>query len=135
MSLWALFFLAGASHSQCELVESQKLLPQDPTQALQEFGFALAMSSDLLIVGTPNDDTPIRGSGTASVYRFDGIRWQFEQQLFPLESVLDLFFGYSVATNGQVVVASTGRPSVPYAAVVFRYNGLQWVREQVLTHP
>jgi len=133
MSLWALFFLAGASHSQCELVESQKLLPQDPTQALQEYGFALAMSGDLLIVGIPNDDTPIRGSGTASVYRFDGARWCFEQQLFPLEPVLDLFFGHSVATNGQVVVASTGRPSVPYAAIVFRYDGLQWVREQVLT--
>ena len=72
------------------------------------------------------------------MYRYDGTQWLEEQKLAPgALQVLD-GFGCQVAISGNVILAGAhgGDPGGVQDAgevYVFRYNGTQWVEEQVLS--
>src|SRR5262245_20382707 len=58
----------------------QKVAPHDnPPSA--EFGDAVAIGGDVLVVGMPFYSTQNNGSGFAYVYRFDGRQWNFDARL------------------------------------------------------
>jgi hypothetical protein len=121
----------GASWNQ-----EQKLTASDgATDDL--FGYSVAVSGNVAVVGAVLDDDNGTDSGSAYVFRYDGASWNQEQKLTALDGWPDHYFGISVAVCGNVAVVGalwddyngTDKGSV----YVFRYDGLSWTQEQKLT--
>jgi hypothetical protein len=105
--------------------------------AADNAGFDVGINGDVAIVGVQLDDDLGTGSGSASVYRFDGSSWNFEQKLLASDGTSSDQFGRSVAVSGDVAVvgARLAGSNSPGKAYIFRYNGATWVQEQRLLNP
>jgi len=126
----------GLLHAQvCDPLEEADLLPAAGA-AGDEFGRAVALDGDVLVVGAMRDDELGTQAGAAYVYRFDGSQWVQEDKLFPDEEEGFTWFGRSVAVDGDRVVVGTNRDDElgpgAGAAYVFRYAGGQWTQEAKL---
>lgn len=116
-------------------VEEATLIPSDP-QDTQLFGWSVAISGDVAVVGSPYDEDNGPLSGSAFIYRYNGVNWIEETILLPDDFAADGQFGNAVSISGDVVVigawqhehngTSTG------AAYVFRYDGNRWIQESEL---
>ena len=105
-----------------------------------EFGFSVSISSDVCIIGDPNDGESAANSGAANVFRFDDPNWTCDAKLKLPDGSADDHFGFSVVVDGGVCVVGScndddnGRDSGSVCA--FRYNGDEndpnWILEQVL---
>ena len=79
-----------------------KLTASDGT-AVDQFGYALAMSGDLAIIGAPLDDDD--GPDSGSAYVFDGSAgWSQVAKLTPSDGTALDQFGYSAAISGDLAV-------------------------------
>lgn len=78
-----------------------KIFPDDPDFA-DNFGFSVATSGNLVVVGTPFDDD--QGDDSGSVYVFDATTGQQLRKIVPADLVADDFFGISVAIEGATLV-------------------------------
>lgn len=106
-------------------------------QANDQFGNAVAVSGDLIVVGMKNEDDtcPVPGicseSGAAFVYRFNGSSWILEATLAASDAESGFFFGQSVAVRGDfIVVGAHGANDNGVSsgsAYIFHYNGTAWV--------
>ena len=104
------------------------------------FGWTVAASDDVTIVGAYNDGCPTEefACGSAEVYRFDGAQWNAETTLTASDAGEGDYFGASIAVDGDVAVIGAYGDACPAgvlcgAAYVFRFNGSSWVPEQKLT--
>jgi len=87
-----------------------------------EFGSAVAISQDLLVVGTPYDFD----AGAAYVFSRNegGIdAWGVVAKLISSDIAYDDFFGNAVAVDGEIVVVGARDAGVGGAAYVFSRNG------------
>jgi hypothetical protein len=98
--------------------------------ARDRFGFAVAVSGNTLVVGSPYDDDLGSSSGAAYVFRYDGATWVEEAKLLAADLAAGDKFGNAVAIDGDTLVVGA-----PYhdagendsgAAYVFRYDGATW---------
>jgi|SRR5262245_10906491 len=127
--------------------EEQELVPPDAaTISLADWqvqlGPYVSVSGDVIVLGLHFDAGRGPNTGSAYVYRFDGRQWQQEQKLMAQTPASGAWFGIEVAVQGDVAVVGAfldspnlfWRPAVANAgsAEVFRYDGRQWNREQVL---
>ena len=105
------------------------------------FGRRVAVSGDRLIVGANGVD---RGSvsdvGAAYVYRREGSTWTHEATLQPAATTVPLFFGWSVAIDGDTAVVgalgdNTGGFANRGAAYVFVRTGTTWTQQAKLIMP
>ena len=127
--------------------EEQELAPADAaTISLADWqdqvGPFVSISGNVIILGLHFDASRGPNTGAAYVYRFDGHQWQSEQKLTAQAPSSGAWFGLEVAVQGDVAVVGAFldspnlflRPAVANAgsAEVFRYDGRQWNREQVL---
>jgi len=97
----------------------------------------------VIVLGLHWDDGRGANTGSAYIYRFDGQQWAQEQKVMAQNPKMSAWFGLEVAVHGDVAVVGAFqdspdlflRPAVQFAgsAEVFRYDGRQWNREQVLT--
>ena len=79
-----------------------KLTPSDGT-ALDQFGYSVAISGDLAVVGAWGDDDS--GSASGSAYVFDGSAgWSQVAKLTALDGAAGDQFGHSVAISGNLIV-------------------------------
>jgi hypothetical protein len=115
---------------------TQTLRPSDGA-VQDEFGWSVAMTGDLLVIGAKANDEQGNNAGAVYVFRHDGRRWVEEQKLAmsnpdPWDSL-----GWSVAIDGDVIVAGAieddDAATDAGAIYVYRWNGEQWVEEQKLT--
>ncbi len=88
-----------------------RLVSDDIAQS-DDFGAALAISGDVIVVGAPLDDAGvpfniINASGSAYIFRFDGLTWVQEQKLTVANPLPEDFFGHAVAVSGDVAVVAT----------------------------
>jgi hypothetical protein len=110
-----------------------------------EFGTAVAINGDILVVGSPNEDsdaTEINGdenndfsrdSGAAYVFIRSGSAWNQETYLKPSIRRFEGFFGTSLAIKGnRVLIGAPGRTG-PGAAYVFIRNDSVWTEEARIT--
>jgi hypothetical protein len=132
-------FVAHAT-ARGQALEQQSLTPATGSQ-FQYFGSSTDTQGDLLVVGTPGDDTKNTDAGSVFVYRFDSVArsWNLEQQLFASDAVYGAEFGYSVALDGDAIVVgapftSTGKGAWSGEAYVYRYDAVAktWHEEQKL---
>lgn len=108
------------------------------------FGFAVAVSSDVIVVGAPGASAPEIQSGAAHVFRYnpDSAKWEHEATLTASDGDMGDIFGWSVAIDGDVLLIGA-RDDEPNgldqsgSAYVFRYDPDRsgWIEEAKLTDP
>ena len=115
--------------------EEAELLASDGSSQ-DRFGWSVAISGDLAVVGAREDDDGGSNSGSAYVFRFNGVAWVEETKLTASDAAADDEFGVSVAIDGDTVVVGANLDDHVAvdagAAYVFRHNGLAWVEEAKL---
>ncbi len=120
--------------AQCEMDEEQ-LLASDAAEA-DLFGFAVAISDDVALIGAKLDDDQGFQSGSAYVFRFNGLTWVQQQKLLASDGSSGDIFGSAVSVSGDVAIIGAWQDdhngTDSGSAYVFRFNGSAWVEEQKL---
>jgi hypothetical protein len=89
-----------------------------------QFGYAVAISGNMALVGAPFDSTLGLASGAVYVFTFDGTSWTQRAKLFGSNTAGDLSnFGVSIAFSGDAAVIGASGFHDPGAAYVFGFNG------------
>lgn len=100
------------------------------------YGFAIAISGNTMVVGAAFDVTNGVTGGAAYVYVRDGHTWSLQQKLFASDRANFDQFGVAVDVVGDtVVVGAQGDNEEGFqagAAYVFSRNGTTWTEEQKL---
>ncbi len=116
--------------------QEAKLTASDAAQQ-DFFGRSVAISGDAVLVGAYADDDAGESSGSAYVFRFDGLQWNEEAKLTAFDASPGDRFGLAVALSNDVAVigASFDRDGGFYSgsAYVYRFDGADWVEEAKLT--
>ena len=138
----------------------QAFLKASNTNLNDGFGFAVAVSGDLAVVGAPGEGSAATGvggdqtnndvwkAGAAYVFSRNGTTWQQEAYLKASSTDVDDMFGLSIALSGSTVLVgmdhedsdATGVNGDPDdngatdsgAAYLFARHGTSWVREAYL---
>ncbi|MEQ1605091.1 MAG: hypothetical protein ABL999_09495 [Pyrinomonadaceae bacterium] len=114
--------------------QQQKLIASDGVQD-DNFGTALAISGDTLVIGAERDDT---AAGSAYVFTRSGNVWTQQQKLTAFDrSGFDLY-GHSVAISGDTIVVGAFNSNIPGAedagsAYIYTRSGTVWTLQQKLT--
>ena len=116
------------------LHETQKLTASDP-QAGEQFGFSVAVSGDLAVIGAYN----ARAGSAGAAYLFDGSSgaWTEVATLTASDAQAGDLFGFSVAVSGAVAIVGAVEESVSGfdagAAYLFEQSGGAWAETTKLT--
>ena len=117
-------------------VEEQKLVAPDPGTG-DQFGNAVAVRDDVLVIGSRFDDTDVSTSGSTFVFRFDGANWNFEQKLQASDRAFGDRFGEEVTIDGTAIAIGARDDddggSNSGSVYVFRDGGVSWSQEAKLT--
>jgi cysteine-rich repeat protein len=101
------------------------------------FGRAVAISGDVVLVGSPSDNEQGSGAGAAHVYRLNAGVWSHEQKLTASDGAAGDLFGWAVTLDGDVALIGAVSDDDKFvdsgAAYVFRYSAGSWSQEQKLT--
>lgn len=132
-------FLRGAAYvyrlDSLSWIEEQKLLASEVVEHM-DFGSAVAIDGDLVLVGATNDFGNAEHSGSAYVFRHDGSSWAPEQKLFAAAGASSDGFGTSVAFSGKTVLIgspfSDDAGSSSGSVCVFNFDGSSWIQDQTL---
>ncbi len=116
------------------ITEQIRLETDDPGEAGNEFGYAVAISGDVVVVGAHKDDEAGSDSGSVYVFRFDGSAWDQEAKLLALDARASDRFGSSVAIDGDTIVVGAIKggeeDSTSGSVYVFNYNYNDFVWDQ-----
>lgn len=119
-------------------VQHQKLLPADVALG-DQFGNAVAIDGETILIAACGDNAPAPDSGSAYVYFFDGANWIQSQKLLASDAAAGDFFGRSLAMDGDfAVVGADGDDDVASAAgsaYVYSHSGAAWIQAQKLHAP
>jgi len=142
--------VTGAVHyyykSGDEWVFGQQLKPSNEG-GFDDFGLSMDFDNDVMVVGAPGTDDVLdtqvpneMNFGAAYIFRWNGTEWVEEQMLRASDGTSFDSFGSRVSIQGNVAVVTATVGGVddlhtagPGQAYVFRYNGTEWVEEQILT--
>ena len=118
-------------------VQEQKLTAADAS-AFDDYGFAVAISGDTIVIGAPRDDTAAGdAAGSAYVYTFDGETWGGGFHLFASDAQADDRFGHSVAIDGETILVGAIQEDETAtnagAGYVFVLDGMTWPQQAKLT--
>src|SRR5262245_38748501 len=118
------------------LTQQQKLTAADGA-ANDNFGYAVALSGNTLVIGAPDDDEIGEGQGSVYVFTRSGANWTQQQKLTANDGAESDQFGGSVAISGDTMVVGApldhiGGNSGQGAAYVFVRNGAVWTQQQKL---
>lgn len=121
-------------HSVNNWIQEQKLVPSDG-EAGDEFGCAVSISDDYVLIGARFDDTDINSSGSAYVYKYSGASWNLSKKLTANDRATGDRFGHSVSIDGNILIigASQFENLGTGSAYIFRLNSTDWVQQQILT--
>ena len=111
----------------------QKLFPNDPAD-LAQFGIAVDIAGDTIVVGAHGDDDSGYQTGAAYVFRRNGTVWTQEQKLKAADEEAGSAFGLGVSLSGQTIAVGAPTESSPEASFsgavyVFVNNGTTWQQQ------
>ncbi|MDC3952562.1 FG-GAP repeat protein [Polyangium jinanense] len=89
-------------------VPEQKLVASD-AEATDAFGYSVAISGDIAIVGAPNGDDQAENAGAAYVFVREGGAWKEQQKLVSPKPEMIGSFGTSVAIVGTIALVGASR--------------------------
>ena len=115
--------------------EETAKLEASSINSLNWFGWDVATDGDIVLASARRGDTFTTNGGDVTVFRLDGSNWVEEAILTPSDAVIG-DFGFAVEVDGNVAaVGAPGRSGTvgsEGAVYVYRYNGVQWVEEDIL---
>lgn len=88
-----------------------------------DFGWSLALSGDIIVVGAPGITFSSNGQGAAYVYMRNNNSWTQTAKLIPSDAAPGDGFGLSVATDGTKIVIGARN-----AAYLYTRNGNAWTQ-------
>ena len=110
----------------------QKLFASDRAD-FDQFGIAVDVVGDTIVVGAHGDNDEGFQTGAAYVFRRNGTTWTEEQKLKASDAAPDSAFGVSVALSGQTVaIGAPGESSGALfsgAVYVFVNDGTSWQQQ------
>ncbi len=115
--------------------QQARLLPSDGAGG-DRFGWSIGVSGSACVAGAYRDDDNGNDSGSAYIFRFDGVTWGEEAKLLPSDGRRDDNFGCGVSIQGDIAIvgaqghASNDRNSG--AAYIFRFDGSRWIEDRTL---
>lgn len=116
--------------------QEQKLTASDGAN-LDQFGNAVAINNDTIVVGAYQHDASATNSGAAYVYRWNGSNWLEEEKLTASDGAGNDAFGRSVSiSNDVIIIGATGdddQGNGSGSAYTYRWNGATWVEAEKLT--
>ncbi len=123
-------------------VHEQKLVASDVAE-LSRFGYSVAISSDLVLVGAIEHDDKEIDAGAAYVFRYRPRigEWEEEQRLTASDSAAFDNFGFAVSIRADIAIVSSpfkiGVAPATGAAYVFEYEERAqiWTEHTQLTAP
>lgn len=134
-SAGAAYVFRQSSGGRINWVLEQKLTAADGA-AGDSFGYAVAVSGNVVMVGAFQDDDKGESSGSVYAYRRVGSNWVLEKKLTLANGAMNDWFGFRLALSGDAaVVTAPNRYNPEGAAYVYRYNGTTWVLEKELPAP
>ncbi len=108
-----------------------------PRDVGAQFGNAVAMNGNTMVVGARYDRTTAIQAGAAFVYVLNGATWTQQAKLLASDGALADKFGYSVAISENTIVVGAYNDDAPLSnsgsAYVFVRNGTTWTQQQKLT--
>lgn len=138
ISIFAFLFFCTPLSAAPE-TELLKLLPE--SMGIEpNFGRAVAMYGNWVMVGAHNADIRSGDSGQVQAYYYNGTNWEKKLRLEGTDTGGYDYFGFSIAISGNYAVigapgAEIGEavPEIgPGAAYVFHYEGANWHQTQKL---
>jgi len=121
--------------AQCE----ERILEPDPPDIYTFFGWAVAVSGDYAVVGSPGDDEEGLDAGAAYVYRKIEFDWTRMAKITAPDAKTGDRFGSAVAIDGDFIVVGASERDLPDAgagagaAFVFQRYGEYWLPVGTLT--
>jgi FG-GAP repeat len=116
-------------------VHEQRLTAGDQADG-DRFGWSVDVAGAVIVVGAKFDDDVQSNSGSAYVFRYNGVNWLQEQKLTAFDAAQNAQFGDAIALDGGVVVVGAWQDDdagfFTGGAYVFRHNGATWQSEQKL---
>jgi hypothetical protein len=130
-------FAAGAAYvfvnTNGGWTQQARLVSPEPLE-FETFGSAVAVSGDLIVIGSYGD--PYTQDGAAYVFVRTGETWSFAQRLNPSDPAPFQLFGFSVAANSDTLavgaLSDVGTETYAGAVYVFARSGGTWVEQQKL---
>ena len=102
-----------------------------------QFGNAVAISDNTMVVGARFDGTTVSQAGAAYVYVLSGGTWTQQAVLLANDGAVADKFGYSVAISENTIVVGAYNDDSPLSnggsAYVFVRSGATWTQQQKLT--
>jgi hypothetical protein len=92
----------------CGTFEREAILVSPSVNDGDRFGDDVAIHGNVLVVGATFEAIPgFSQAGTATVYRYDGFDWQYEQQLTAAAPSTIAYFGFAVDVQGDEIVVGS----------------------------
>jgi len=113
-------------------------LPSPDSNEADYFGCSVAISGNVIVVGTANDDENGSNAGAAYIFHFNGSSWAMQAKLMTSDGDDFDYFGRAVGISSDantVVVGSYGdddNGSAAGAAYIFRFDGSTWAEKAKL---
>jgi hypothetical protein len=102
-------------------------------EADDEFGIAVANSSDTIVVGAKRDDDNGNDAGAAYVFGYNGAHWVAETKLTASDGMTVARFGVSVAISAANTIAIGAEyDDARGSAYVFWHDGESWIEDPKL---
>jgi len=113
-------------------LEETKLIASDRRDG-DQFGGAVSISANYVVVGSASNDDHGTSSGTAYIFGHDGSQW-FEEAILTASDAQGFdYFGFSVSISGdRALVGAYGNDDDRGSAYVFKSDGLNWAEEAKL---
>ena len=112
--------------------EQFKLLPSDG-ESWEIFGCSVSINGDYAVIGASHDDDNGHSSGSAYVFKRDGIVWTEQSKLLPSDGKEDHTFGCSVSMDGDyVLIGAVGDDDNGWysgSAYIFKRDGAIWTEQ------
>ena len=122
-------------------IQEQKLTGGDLAAPSEAFGISVAVSGNVIIVGSYWDNDNGGSSGSAYIFKYNGETWIQEQKLLASDGSAYDYFGYSVDISGDKAVvgayndysAGNGPVNGKGSAYVYEYDGVSSWEEAKIT--
>lgn len=128
--------LAAAMPGMANWIQQQKIT-STPRGVGAQFGNAVALNGNTMVVGARFDSTIASQAGAAYVFVLNSGTWTQQAVLLANDGALGDKFGYSVAINADTIVVGSYNADAPLsnggAAYVYVRSGTTWTFQQKLT--
>lgn len=113
-------------------IEESKLTANDAAPN-DWFGTSVSIDGGYLIIGSALDDDGGENSGSAYIFKFDGINWIQEAKLTASDAAIQDEFGSSVSISGDyAIVSAHERGASRGAAYIFKRSGSSWTQTNLI---